>query len=55
MKVYIDRNATLEILSADPSLYDAKKLIENLPSTTVSEDGKIIFQSCSVNPQIDMR
>ncbi|MBR1760232.1 MAG: hypothetical protein IJ741_03530 [Schwartzia sp.] len=51
MKVYVDRDAVLEILSADSSLHDAKKLVEALPTTAVSEDGKTVFHSYGVNPQ----
>lgn len=51
MKVYVDRNAVLEILSANTSLHDAKMLVEKLPTTAVTEDGKTVFHSYGENPQ----
>lgn len=51
MKVYVDRKAVLEILSADISSHDAKKLIEELPTTAVTEDDKTVFHSYGNNPQ----
>lgn len=52
MKVYVDRAAVLEILSANGSLHNAKKLVEELPVITVSEDGKTVFHSYGKNTKI---
>ena len=41
MKIYIDRNAVLEILQTNSSLQDAKTLVEKLPVTTI-DDGWVI-------------
>jgi len=51
MNVYVDRNAVLEILQTNSSLQDAKKLVEELPTTVVTEDGKTVFHSHGDNPK----
>ena len=52
MKVYVDRAAVLKILSSSANLQEAKKLVEDLPTTAVTEDNKMVFRSYGSNHKI---